>query len=59
LKIMPNIGTSESPTQKEELETTNEGLQSRLDEIADIIGDNDEEEDEDEDEGEDDDQGED
>ena len=38
----------------EELETTNEDLQSRLDEIADIIGDNEEEEDE----GEDDDQGE-
>ena len=36
----------------EELETTNENLQSRLDEIADIIGDNDEEEDTDEDEGE-------
>ena len=41
----------------EELETTNEDLQSRLDEIADIIGDNDDEEDEDE--GEEDDQGED
>jgi len=39
----------------EELETANEDLQSRLDEISDIIGDNDEEEDE----GEDDDQGED
>ena len=42
----------------EELETTNEDLQSRLDEIADIIGDSDEEEDTDGDEGEDDDQGE-
>ncbi len=40
----------------EELETENENLQSRLDEIADIIGDNDEAEDTDE--GEDDDQGE-
>ena len=49
----------------EELETENENLQSRIDEIADIIGDNDEEDDTDEDaggddgEGEDDDQGED
>ena len=42
----------------EELETENEDLQSRLDEIADIIGD-DEDEDTDTDEGEDDDQGED
>ena len=41
----------------EELETENENLQSRLDEIADIIGDDDQEEDVDE--GEDDDQGED
>jgi len=41
----------------EELEQQNEDLQSRLDEISDIIGDNDEEEDADE--GEDDDQGED
>lgn len=40
-----------------ELETENEDLQSRLDEIADIIGDSDEEEDTDE--GEDNDQGED
>ena len=39
----------------EELETTNENLQSRLDEIADIIGDNEEE---DAEEGEDEDQGE-
>jgi hypothetical protein len=36
----------------EELETTNEDLQSRLDEIADIIGDNDGGEDTDEDAGE-------
>lgn len=43
----------------EELETDNEDLQSRLDEIADIIGDNDEHEDTDVDEGEGDDQGED
>jgi hypothetical protein len=42
----------------EELETENEDLQSRLDEIRDIIGD-DEDEDTDSDEGEDDDQGED
>ena len=39
----------------EELETANEDLQSRLDEIADIIGDNEEE---DAEEGEDEDQGE-
>jgi vacuolar-type H+-ATPase subunit I/STV1 len=43
----------------EELETENEGLQSQLDEIRDIIGDDDEDEDNDTDEGEDDDQGED
>ena len=49
-----------APTRRElldriqELESENEDLQSRLDEISDIIGDNEE----DEDEGEDDDQGE-
>ena len=43
----------------EELETENQGLRSRLDEIADIIGEDNEEEDADTDEGEDDDQGED
>ena len=54
-----------APTRKhlldriEELETENEDLQSRLDEIADIIGDNDEDEDTETDEGEDDNQGED
>ena len=47
-----------APTRQElldridELETENEGLQSRLDEIADIIGDNDQEEDTDDDQGE-------
>ena len=43
----------------EELETENEGLQSQLDEIRDIIGDDDEDNNTDTDEGEDDDQGED
>ena len=37
----------------EELETENENLQSRLDEIADIIGDNEEDAAEDDDQGED------
>jgi len=43
----------------EELETENEDLQSQLDQIRDVIGDDDEEEDTDTDEGEDDAQGED
>jgi hypothetical protein len=43
----------------EELETENEDLQSQLDQIRDIVGDEDEEEDTDTEEGEDDDLGED